>query len=91
MKILITGNMGYIGPVISNQLRSSYPDATLVGFDIGYFGNCITNSEILPEFRVDIQYFGDMRKFPDEVLNGVDAIVRLTAISNNLIGNILRR
>ena len=87
MKILITGNMGYIGPVVTNQLRASYPDATLVGFDIGYFGNCITSAEILPECRVDIQYFGDMRQFPDEVLRGVDAIVHLAGISNDPIGN----
>jgi nucleoside-diphosphate-sugar epimerase len=87
MKILITGNMGYIGPVVAKQLRASYPEATLVGFDIGYFGNCITNSEILPECRVNIQYFGDMRQFPDEALKGVDAVVHLAAISNDPIGN----
>jgi len=79
--------MGYIGPVVAKQLRASYPEATLVGFDIGYFGNCITNSEILPECRVNIQYFGDMRQFPDEALKGVDAVVHLAAISNDPIGN----
>jgi len=87
MKILITGNMGYIGPSVVNQLRASYPDATLVGFDIGYFGNCITSLEILPECRVDLQYFGDMRQFPEEVLRGVEAIVHLAGISNDPIGN----
>ena len=65
MKILITGNMGYIGPSVINRLRTSYPDSTLVGFDIGYFGNCITSIEVLPECRVDVQYFGDVRQFPD--------------------------
>jgi nucleoside-diphosphate-sugar epimerase len=87
MKILVTGNMGYVGPSVINQLRTSYPDATLVGFDIGYFGNCITNIDILPECRVDLQYFGDMRCFPAEILRNVDAIVHLAAISNDPIGN----
>jgi nucleoside-diphosphate-sugar epimerase len=87
MKILVTGNMGYIGPSVINQLRASYPDCKLAGFDIGYFGNCITSADILPECRVDIQYFGDMRLFPEEILNGVDAIVHLAAISNDPIGN----
>jgi nucleoside-diphosphate-sugar epimerase len=87
MKILVTGNIGYIGPSVINKLRASHPDATLIGFDIGYFGNCITSAEILPECRVDIQYFGDMRKFPDEALSDVDAIVHLAAISNDPIGN----
>jgi nucleoside-diphosphate-sugar epimerase len=87
MKILITGNMGYIGPCVVNHLRRSYSDSLLVGFDSGYFGNCITSADILPECRVDLQYFGDIRKFPDEVLNGVDAIVHLAGISNDPIGN----
>jgi nucleoside-diphosphate-sugar epimerase len=87
MKILITGNMGYIGPAVIKQLRSSHPDATLIGFDIGYFGNCITSDEILPECRVDLQYFADMRRFPKEILNGVDVIVHLAAISNDPIGD----
>ncbi len=87
MKILITGNMGYVGPSVVNQLRASYPDSILVGFDSGYFGNCITNTDILPECRVDLQYFGDIRQFPGEVLRDVDAIVHLAGISNDPIGN----
>ncbi len=87
MKILITGNMGYVGPSVVDQLRASYPGSSLVGFDIGYFGNCITNPEMLPESRIDIQYFGDMRKFPEEVLKDVDALVHLAGISNDPIGN----
>jgi nucleoside-diphosphate-sugar epimerase len=87
MKILITGNMGYVGPPVVDQLRISYPGSKLVGFDIGYFGNCITSTETLPECRVDLQYFADIRKFPGEVLKGVDAIVHLAGISNDPIGN----
>jgi nucleoside-diphosphate-sugar epimerase len=87
MKILITGNMGYIGPLVIRRLRASYPDAVLTGFDIGYFGSCITGAEILPECRVDIQYFADMRQFPADILNGVDAIVHLAGISNDPIGS----
>jgi nucleoside-diphosphate-sugar epimerase len=87
MKILVTGNMGYVGPCVLDRLRKSYPDATLVGFDIGYFGNCITSAELLPECRVDLQYFGDMRQFPEESLKGVDAVVHLAGVSNDPIGN----
>jgi len=87
MKVIITGNMGYVGPSVINQLRASYPDSTLIGFDIGYFGNCITSLEILPECKVDVQYFADIRQFPEEALSGVDAIVHLAGISNDPIGN----
>src|SRR6266404_6226326 len=83
MKVLITGNMGYVGPAVVRRLRGSYPDATLVGFDMGYFGNCLTAAEIVPECRLDIQRFGDVRKFPKELLAGVDAVVHLAAISND--------
>jgi nucleoside-diphosphate-sugar epimerase len=87
MKILITGNMGYIGPCVVERLRYSYPDATLVGLDMGYFANCLTNSEILPECRVDQQYFADVRKIPPELLDGVTAVVHLAGISNDPMGN----
>jgi len=86
MKILITGNMGYIGPSVVKQLRNTYPDATLIGFDIGYFAQCLTNTQFLPECRVNVQHFGDVRNFPRELLSGVNAIVHLAAISNDPMG-----
>ncbi len=87
MKILITGNMGYIGPCVIQRLRASYPDAILVGLDMGYFANRLTNTEILPECRVDLQYFADIRNFSKDLLKDVDAIVHLAAISNDPMGN----
>jgi nucleoside-diphosphate-sugar epimerase len=87
MKVIITGNMGYIGSVVMDQLRASYPDSTLVGFDIGYFGNCITNKDVLPEWKIDLQYFGDVRRFPQDILRDTDAVVHLAAVSNDSIGN----
>ena len=32
-RILITGNMGYVGPVVTRHLRSVMPEAVLLGFD----------------------------------------------------------
>jgi nucleoside-diphosphate-sugar epimerase len=87
MKILITGNMGYIGPTVVKHLRASYPRAVLIGLDIGYYGSCITSTGAFPEHLVDLQYFADVRHLPDGLLNGVDAVVHLAAISNDPIGN----
>ncbi|MCL4475997.1 MAG: SDR family oxidoreductase [Nitrospirae bacterium] len=87
MKILITGNMGYLGPCVVQRLHASYPDVTLVGLDMGYFASCLTNAQILPECRVDLQYFSDVRCLPDNVLQGVYAIVYLAAVSNDPMGN----
>ena len=86
MKFLITGNMGYIGPSVVRRLRTSYPDAILVGVDKGFFANCLTNAEMLPECRVDVQYFADVRNFPKEMLADTDAVVHLAAISNDPMG-----
>src|SRR5438552_15404602 len=87
MKILITGNMGYVGPSVLKRLRRSHPQATLIGLDKGFFAHCLTNADILPECRADIQYFSDVRRFRPETLMGVDAVVHLAAISNDPMGN----
>ena len=87
MRILITGNMGYIGPVLYREIRNSYPDAEIWGFDNGYFAHCLTNAASLPEREIDRQIFGDMRDFPMDVLDDVDALIHLGAISNDPMGN----
>lgn len=87
MKVLITGNMGYVGPSVIDQLKRSFPDITLIGFDSGYFAHCLTGPRRFPEIGLANQYFGDMRKFPKEILAGIDAIVHLAAISNDPMGN----
>ena len=83
MKILIAGNLGYVGPSLVRQLRKTHPHSTLIGFDIGYFAHCLTNATALPELDLDQQVFGDIRNFPEELLRGVDAVVNLAAISND--------
>jgi nucleoside-diphosphate-sugar epimerase len=87
MKILITGNMGYIGPCVVSHLRDSYPKAELIGLDMGYFANCLTNEKVLPECKVDVQYFADVRQISTDLLKNVDAVVHLAAISNDPMGN----
>lgn len=87
MKILITGNMGYVGPCLVQHLRTTRPGATLIGFDMGYFARILTNADILPECRVDVQRFGDVRKPPSDLLDDVDAVIHLAAISNDPMGN----
>ena len=90
-KFLITGNMGYVGPIVVRHLRDSFPGSTIIGLDIGYFGHCLVNSRILPECNVDIQYFMDIRKFPKALLKDVYAVIHLAAISNDPMGNIYEK
>jgi nucleoside-diphosphate-sugar epimerase len=86
MKILITGNMGYIGPCVVSHLRSCYPDAELIGLDAGYFAGCLTSNGILPECRVNIQHFTDVRNISQNLLKNIDAVVHLAGISNDPMG-----
>jgi len=86
MKIVIFGNMGYVGPEVARYLRVSRPDATLHGLDNAYFGHCLTGVSILPERNLDKQFYGDVRTFALE-MSGYDAVVQLAAISNDPMGN----
>src|SRR5215472_4782538 len=87
MRVLITGNMGYVGPVVTRDLRRCHPDAELIGHDSGLFAGCLTTNSRVPEALLDAQYFGDVRELPAELLDGVDAVVHLAAVSNDPIGN----
>lgn len=86
MKILITGNMGYIGPCVVSHLRSCLLDAELIGLDVGYFAGCLTSNGIFPECRANIQHFADVRNIPRYLLKDIDAIVHLAGISNDPMG-----
>lgn len=88
MKIIVTGNLGYVGPLVIKQLRQSYPDAKLVGFDTGYFAHCLTGVSVLPEHDLDAQFFGDVRDAPDELFQDADVLVQLAAISNDPMGQL---
>ncbi len=87
MKVLITGSMGYVGSVLGRYLRTAYPDAELIGYDQSYFGHCLTNASMLPEIVLNRQVFGDVRELPAALLDGVDAVVHLAAVSNDPMGN----
>src|SRR5665213_23691 len=56
MRILITGNMGYIGPNVVGQLRQSRTEAELIGYDTAYFASALTSIEPLPERELKAQY-----------------------------------
>lgn len=87
MKILVTGNLGYVGSELVKELRKTYPDAVLIGYDIGFFAGNLTNKINAPEIYIDQQIYGDVRDFPEELLEGADTVVQLAAISNDPIGN----
>lgn len=87
MKILITGNMGYIGPCVIARLRAAFPGACLVGLDAGYFADALLDPASLPDQLPDEQILDDVRDFAARRLEGITAVVHLAGISNDPIGN----
>jgi nucleoside-diphosphate-sugar epimerase len=91
MRILITGNMGYIGPVLAKHLRMRFPEAWLVGVDRGWFAHCLSDQRGLPEVLLDEQWFRDVRDLTAQDLRGFDAVVHLAAVSNDAMGKRFER
>jgi nucleoside-diphosphate-sugar epimerase len=91
MKILITGNLGYVGPSVGRHLRLMHPEAHLIGYDSAFFALANTGASVLPERLLDEQHYGDIREVPDNLLNGVHAVVHLAAVSNDPMGNKFER
>lgn len=87
-KILIIGNLGYIGSELTRYLRKKHPSSHLIGFDIGYFSGCVFSPLEISDYLLDQQIYGDVRAFNFDCLNGVDHVIYLAAISNDPMGNI---
>ena len=87
MKIVVTGNMGYVGPVVVRHLRLRHPEANIVGIDVGLFAHCLTSRERLPEVMLSEQRFADVRGLNAADFAGANAVVHLAAISNDPIGH----
>lgn len=88
MRVLVIGNMGYVGPVAIGEMRSRWPHATLIGLDTGYFAHCLTTAGTFPELLLDEQIFADVRRFGAGSLPPCDAVVYLAALSNDVLGNV---
>ena len=54
MRILITGPMGYVGPVAIRHLRARFPDSELIGFDTAFFAQNLTRPRTRPLLLDDI-------------------------------------
>ncbi len=86
MKILITGNLGYIGPTLVKYLKKNIENTNIVGFDSGFFAHCLTGTEQFPERYLDTQIFGDTRNISENDLIGFDSVIHLAAVSNDPMG-----
>ena len=91
MRILIIGNLGYIGPIVAKHFKANHPGFFLAGYDIGYFIQNNTFNGIAGDTVFNIQYYGDVRNFPQDILKDFDAVIYLAAISNDPMGNVYEK
>lgn len=91
MRVLIAGNMGYVGPAVVEHLRREHPEWVLHGLDSGLFAHCLLDEVPVPERLLNEQHFGDVRELPDGFLDGFDAVVQLAAVSNDPMGHQFER
>ena len=55
MRVLIIGNLGYIGPMVAKHFRATHPDTFLAGHDIGYFLQNNTFNGITGDTLLNVQ------------------------------------
>ena len=82
-KILVTGDKGYIGSVLVPILLDKGYD--VVGFDTGFFDKCLIKGKKDPNYQ---KIKKDIRNVTEKDLVGVDAIIHLSALSNDPMGEI---
>ena len=81
MKLMVTGDQGYIGAVLVPILIGK--NYEVIGYDAGYFTeNTLTGCE---ENYVKIKK--DIRDIDEVDLNGIDGIIHLAGLSNDPLGD----
>ena len=84
-KILILGHLGYIGPVLINQLKLNY---FICGVDTHWFKTKVNSKFSHNQYSPQKSIIKDIRKFSLNKLDFIpDAIIYLAAISNDPMGN----
>jgi len=81
MKIMVTGDLGYIGSVLVPILLEK--GHTVKGYDIGYFEECILE-KISHEYE---SIKKDIRDIALSDIEGFDAIIHLAGLSNDPLGD----
>ena len=81
MRVLLTGNEGYIGTILVPMLRAAGHE--VVGLDSGLFRECsITAVPPVPTIRKDI------RDVETGDLDGLEAVIHLAGLSNDPLGDL---
>ncbi len=82
MRVLVTGHKGYIGTIMAPMLRKAGHD--VLGLDSDLYRNSTYGGAVpeIPEILKDIR---DVEKTD---LGGMDAIIHLAGLSNDMLGDL---
>ena len=80
--ILITGNQGYIGTILSEELYNL--GYNIFGYDIGYYEDGFTNCA--SQKYIHTQKQKDIRNINQNDLKNIDIVIHLAALSNDPLG-----
>jgi len=81
--ILVTGNYGYIGAVMTRFLQERSYD--VVGLDSMYYQGCEFSDDVaLPSIQIN----KDIRTVDEKDLEGITAVIHLAALSNDPLGDV---
>jgi nucleoside-diphosphate-sugar epimerase len=84
MRVLVTGNLGYVGTVLTPMLAAQGHE--VVGLDSGYYEDCLLSPA--GSAGVARQIRTDLRELTLADLEGADAVVHLGALSNDPTGEL---
>lgn len=83
MKVLVTGNLGYIGTVLTPMLLERGHKVS--GYDCDYYDGCTFGNHILNNIETIKK---DVRDIEVDDVKGFDAVIHLAALSNDPLGNL---
>lgn len=78
----MTGNLGYIGSVLSPSLVAQGFD--VVGLDVGFYKDCLLDECQDPKKQI----FQDVREINVDDLRGFEAVIHLASLSNDPLGEL---
>ena len=82
MRILLTGNNGYIGSVLTDELLKKNYQVT--GYEIDYFYDCNLNKIEKKKIK---QIKKDIRNISQDDLEGIDIVIHLAGLANDPLGD----
>ena len=81
-KILLTGNQGYIGTVLTEILKKK--KYTVIGYDNGYYKDCLVSEDCKPDFQIK----KDLRDINEKDFDNIDFVIHLAGLSNDPLGEL---